>query len=155
MKYATSLDVRFLSLLDKTGSCWLFKGSLDHQGYGRFKIPIIEHKNGKYVKAHRFAYQLFKGDPGEFDVCHTCDNPPCCNPEHLFLGTHQDNMKDMANKGRAHVDYGEGNKVHKFSTEQVLAIRKDTRSLRIIAKEYKMAKSTASAIRNRKSRIFG
>ena len=66
-------------------------------GYGRFMV------NGKYVKTHRLAWELAneREVPPDMMVCHHCDNPPCCNPEHLFLGTNADNLGDMAAKGRA------------------------------------------------------
>jgi len=73
-----------------------FRGS-----YGAFKV------NGKVQSAHRVAYRLANG---EFDeslmVCHHCDNPKCVNPEHLFLGTNSDNMKDAYQKGRISVPHG-------------------------------------------------
>lgn len=76
--------------------CWLWTASRNDDGYGVFRF------DGKMTVAHRVVYFLHYGtDPGNFEVCHKCDNPPCCNPFHLFLGTHQDNMTDMVNKGRS------------------------------------------------------
>lgn len=64
--------------------------------YGRIKV------GGRDILAHRYAYTLAHGEiPSGMSVCHHCDNPKCCNPEHLFIGTHRQNMGDMATKGRA------------------------------------------------------
>lgn len=75
--------------------CLNFTGWTDVHGYGRFKV------DGVMRKPHRIAYELWVGPipPGLF-VCHRCDNPSCCRPEHLFVGTQTDNMRDMAAKGR-------------------------------------------------------
>jgi len=57
---------------------------------------------GRQVGAHRVSFEVFEGiDPGDLDVCHRCDVPPCINPHHLFLGTAQDNMRDCFQKGRS------------------------------------------------------
>jgi len=80
--------------------CWLWTASLSGGGYGSFRV------GEKKLYAHRVAYDLYKGPIPEGDgyhgtcVCHTCDTPECVNPEHLFLGTHTDNMRDRSAKGR-------------------------------------------------------
>lgn len=80
----------------KANDCWLWIKLLDKKmGYGRTKI------GGKAQGSHRKAFEFAVGKiPKGLCVCHKCDNPPCCNPNHLFLGTHKDNMQDAARKGR-------------------------------------------------------
>ena len=73
--------------------CWPWTGGGDR--YGKIKVRRMS------VSAHRFAWQVANGPiPDGMSVLHTCDNPPCCNPSHLFLGTNSDNMRDMVTKGR-------------------------------------------------------
>lgn len=91
--------------------CWLFMGYVDNLGYG-----IIAEIKRKRIKAHRVSYAVFKCEiPGGMDVMHSCDVRCCINPEHLSLGTHQDNMTDMARKGRSN---SRGRRVPKFSQEK-------------------------------------
>ena len=86
---------RFWSKVEKTDTCWIWKGSVNWKGYGFYRYP-----NGQY--AHRFVYQLHYGKkPGKKLVLHSCDNPPCVNPEHLRLGTNDENMAEMGAKGRS------------------------------------------------------
>lgn len=75
--------------------CWEFQGVYNKKGYG-----LLRFKGERWL-AHRFSYMYYKGPiPRGMMVCHSCDNPKCVNPNHLFLGTNSDNMRDMSLKGR-------------------------------------------------------
>ena len=79
--------------------CRVWTGARDEQGRGHFGFG----SRTTVVKAHRMAYELAVGPiPPGMKVCHSCDNPPCCEPTHLFLGTQADNVADMVRKGRSH-----------------------------------------------------
>ena len=112
---------RFMGKVKKTDSCWVWTAYIDKLGYGQFKL------NGKMDKAHRAAYILFKGDiPEGMCVLHNCpggDDRSCVNPDHLWLGTHSDNMKDKVNKGTQHHPTGSINGKAKVSESQIQEIR--------------------------------
>ena len=92
-----SVEERFWEKCDKTETCWIWRSAQDCDGYGIFQLSNPR----KTVKAHRFAYVIFFKKPvGNLFVCHTCDNPSCVNPAHLFLGTAKDNRSDCMNKQR-------------------------------------------------------
>lgn len=92
---ASNIRTRFLAKVQKTRKCWIWKSMRRLAGYGYMKI------NDRRVPAHRVSYEIFVGPiPKGMMVCHKCDNPPCVNPDHLFLGTGKDNFEDMRKKGR-------------------------------------------------------
>jgi len=110
---------RFWSKVDKRGpdDCWEWTASKFKQEYGQFYIK------GRGYVAQRIAYLLeFGFIPEDLFCLHTCDNPPCCNPSHLFLGTHQDNMNDRSSKGRSSIRPGESHPMSKLKEFQVLDI---------------------------------
>jgi hypothetical protein len=88
---------KFWERVTKTNDCWVFTGKTNRHGYGRIWHTDL----GKEVAAHRYAWELFNGHlAAELDVLHTCDNPPCVRPDHLFTGTQADNNRDKIAKGR-------------------------------------------------------
>lgn len=106
-RFETTED-RFWSKVDKSGgpdACWPWMGALhtDDFPYGRFRANTSNDSDGRTVYAHRFAVEMTRGAiPEGMFACHHCDNPPCCNPSHLFIGTPDDNVQDMVRKGRSH-----------------------------------------------------
>jgi hypothetical protein len=117
-----SLEERLLAKRKLTESgCWEFTGSYTNSGYGM--IGIGKREEG-IILSHRASYQLFIGAiPDGMYVLHTCDNRKCFNPDHLFIGTQQDNMDDMESKGRRVSLYGADSPNVKLTYEQVLEIR--------------------------------
>lgn len=114
---APSLSVRFWVKVEKGDGCWLYTARLDKRGYGRFGTK------GKYTYAHRVAWMFTNGEiPEDMEVCHTCDVRRCCNPAHLFLGTHHENMLDCKAKNRQ--VKGEGNKHAKITEQDAIEILK-------------------------------
>lgn len=136
---------RFWDKVDKSGDCWIWM-AVRHKkmGYGLFGLS-----HRQLVLAHRFAYeQAFGAIPDGLSVLHRCDNPPCCNPEHLFLGTRADNIADMCAKGRH--PHGETHGYSKLTWDAVRAIRAIYRERRAtqtqIAEQFGVDQTTVSLI---------
>jgi len=102
---------RFWSKVDVKGpdECWEWQGAKSSRGYGSFKV------GGKIYKVHRIIWMIYKGSiPHGKLICHHCDNEPCVNVKHLFMGTQKDNMQDMIKKGRGNKAIGDihGSRTH-------------------------------------------
>lgn len=133
----------FMEKVHKTSSCWFWLGSKHPRGYGAFR-------GGSTNKAHRYSYEHFIGPiPDGMSVCHRCDNPSCVNPEHLFVGTHTDNMKDKMSKGRGNHLVGSLHPRSKLTEQDVIAIRADSRKQIEIAAAYGIKQAQVSEIKRR------
>jgi hypothetical protein len=147
-----TIQERFWEKVDRRGpdECWEWTATRHGQGYGHFKVA------GRVEKAHRVSYELANGLAGEGTfVCHTCDNPPCVNPGHLFLGTHADNMADMYEKDRGRKASGENHGRAKLTNEQVAEIRGawPKSSQRQLAAQYGVSQRQIFRIVNFKTRL--
>lgn len=126
---------------DTPTGCWEYTGARDKWGYG--DIRYLK----KHVQAHRLSWRLLKGEPGELDVLHKCHNPPCCNPDHLYLGTDADNIRDKVEAGRH--DFGERCGRSKLKEVQVIEIKGKLAAgvtQRALAAEYGVAQTTIAGI---------
>src|SRR5580692_2166289 len=140
--------------------CWPWGGNHNAHGYGFLVIG----GRGKRVLAHRFSYEMHKGlIPTGLFVLHACDNPPCVNPAHLFLGTHKDNTRDSMEKGRhspppRSPDHfsntekwkrGEEHYCAKLTENEVKSIRISAEGPRALARHFGVSKSLIYAIKKR------
>ena len=150
------IEFRFFSKVNKRGPipehrpelgpCWLWTGTIKyetpaHQRYGLFKV------RGKNTqRSHRVSWMIHRGPiPDGKCVLHKCDNSQCVNPDHLWIGTRGENIKDMVSKNRQAVGgmFGKSN----LTVEKVLAIKNDPRSQASIAKDYGICRQEVSHIK--------
>lgn len=144
------LTERFWTRVNKTDTCWLWTGCKDRNGYG---LIGKGGRNGGCFFAHRLSWELHNGPiPDNLYVCHHCDIPLCCRPDHLFLGSQLDNIRDCSRKGRMHT--GEANGGSKLTENQVREIRARYASgerIYAIAGAFGVNQSCISMIVHRKS----
>lgn len=128
----------------KTG-CFVWKGTLDKDGYGRF---VLSHR--REIRAHRYSFIIYNGEiPKGLFVCHSCDNPSCVNPDHLWLGTALQNNRDAWKKGRRIILKGESHGMAKLNNNNVKEIRslyKEKFTQKQIAKKYKVSREMIGRI---------
>ena len=143
-----SVECVFWLRFDKSGGpdlCWIWIGSVNPQtGYGTVGRYV---GGGKRTSAHRHAYRLAIGDPGEMSVLHRCDVRLCGNPKHLRLGTALDNRQDLLPKGRQTVVLpGEANRNAKLTKAEVTAIRRSAARVADLVRQFGVNKSTIRMI---------
>lgn len=155
VNHPESVVVRFWEYVDvrKKNECWEWKASLTVRGgYGQLMTYI----NGKRIleKAHRLSYEINKGCiPDELMVCHSCHNAKCCNPNHLYLGTAEDNWNDTIENGNAYqLPPIEPEKVHcaKLDFEKAREIRESDKPAKYFVEKYNVTKTTISRVRSNK-----
>ena len=142
------MEDRFWLKVDVRGpdECWEWQEGRDDEGYGRF------HLSGGHVRAHRFALALVLDRPirDGYLSCHTCDNPPCCNPAHLFEGTVTDNNQDKVAKGRHNAPAGLDHWNAQLDRKQVDELRtlwaSGQFSQRALGERFGISQQTASKI---------
>lgn len=141
---------RFSGRLVRTSECWLWPGKKASDGYGR----VWTRAHG-FVLAHRLAYTVWREPiPDGLRICHHCDNPPCCNPSHLFVGTQLRNIRDMVAKGRQRGARGSRNKNSKLTEDLVRQIRRrlaDGESTTAIGRSLGLHRNTIWHIKSRHS----
>lgn len=131
------------TVMDDVSGCWSYRGA-KIKGYGVFRW------NKKDYRLHRFIYIVVYGlIPKDKVICHKCDNRSCWNPKHLFLGTHDDNSKDAVSKNRT--ARGEKNNKAKLTKEDVLKIRNDNRSNRVVGRAFNVSNAAIWYIRHNKT----
>jgi len=144
-----ALQQRFWAKVAKSDGCWIWQAQLNNKGYGCFAYERIPGKNtSRNMYAHRLSWMLLNGPiPPGMNVLHRCDTPACVNPDHLFLGSQRENMRDCVTKGRLAINRNKA----KVTEEQVRAIRADTRRHHIIAADYGLKRNAVWKIKHRRS----
>jgi hypothetical protein len=133
---------------EPNSGCWLWLGAVNRLGYGL----VTRRSASKAIFAHRAAYIAAHGSiPQGMDILHRCDTPLCVNPDHLFSGTHTDNMRDMIRKGRHVALRGEAHWAARITAGDALAIRASNKPHATLAARYGISKHTVHTIRSNRS----
>lgn len=139
----------FLNIDKQTNGCWIWKNVIANNGYPILQMGKHAGPNHVRVAAHRFSYELHNETviPSGMCVCHKCDNRACVNPEHLFLGTQDDNMQDMIRKGRKTVGEKVSNsKITAEDVQKICEMRESGLTFVSIARQFNLTKTSVARI---------
>jgi hypothetical protein len=139
---------KFWGKVNRGPDCWVWNGPINTHGYGNYCV------NGRSQGAHRYSYELHYGSiPKGLFICHTCDNPSCVRPDHLFIGNSRTNADDCVKKRRT--TWGDKNPMSKFTNAQVRAIREEFRIKRtsktVLARRFDVERRTIDYMINRQT----
>lgn len=137
--------------IDNDTGCWNWQGGKNQRGYG-----LIQSKDDdgiwKSRAVHRVSYELYNGSiPVGLLACHHCDNPSCCNPQHIYIGTQKMNMADMISKGRKNPSRGANHWKAKVSDDEIASIRDNPDTYSSIGLQYGISASQVHRIKSRQS----
>ncbi len=150
----THILKRFNEKVEKSENCWIWKGFVNPQGYGTFKL------NDRSITAHRASWIIHNGEiPVKMYICHKCDIKSCVNPDHLYIGTAKDNVRDAIERGqhpkgpnKKKGSPGEKNIKAKLNLEKVEFIRKNiSMSIKELSEKFKVSETTILNIRKGKT----
>lgn len=140
-KLYCSVECHFWGNVNKTESCWLWTAGGHKFGYGEFR------SEGKLIRTHRYSYELHKGEiPEKMGINHTCDNPKCVNPDHLYSGTQADNCHDTSIRNRVG-----GRKLTASDVKNIKSLISNGKSLESIGREYKVTGACIGRIKDGKN----
>jgi len=143
-----NVEERFWNHIQKKveNECWEWQGFVDKDGYGKMRTTDTNEA------AHRASYRIHNGEiPKGLNVLHKCNNPPCCNPNHLYVGDQSRNMQDRIDAGN--FLYGECHHNSKISNETVVLIKNDSGTHKQLAEKYGCSASQIGNIRRGSQRI--
>lgn len=151
-----NISIRLLTSVEMRADdeCWPFVGAKTTGGYGAFYCRLPGEKRARPHTASRLMYMVLNGPISrDAHVCHSCDNPICCNPGHLWLGSHGDNMADMAQKGRTRkIGFkGADHPASKLTANDVAAIRASSEPSTALAERYGVTASNIHRIKTRRT----
>jgi hypothetical protein len=145
---------RFFAKVEKTPTCWIWKGAHKAKGYGTIGVGKKSMGNRKNAYAHRISWEMANGEkiPDGLFACHKCDNPPCVNPEHIFIGTNSENILDSVAKKRFPIASRHYRARLKDSDVQVIfEMRKSGLKHREIAEKYGVCRELITHVLNRQA----
>jgi hypothetical protein len=138
--------VLFWAKVRISDDCWEWTGATNGMGYGRLN------RRGTFLAAHRFSYELANGSiPDGLSVCHRCDNPPCVRPDHLFLGSMQDNIRDSVAKRRSVGRHGRSTRLSEDDVRNIRQRIAQGDTLYAIAQAFAVSWGAVYDIRRRRS----